>query len=86
MSRRHPSVTRPRVDPTRRQKRASRPLRTAGALLGLLGGVGIADRLLDLAKHGAHGEPLSHARLPPWLAAGVAAVGVILYWLGRRWQ
>ena len=72
--------------PSRRQKRASRPLRTTGALLGLLGGVGVADHLLNLANRGAYHEPISHARLPLGLAAGVAALGVVLYFVGRRWQ
>jgi hypothetical protein len=69
--------------PTRPQKRWSGRLRTAGALLVLLGTVALVDRVLP-------GSSNSVGMLPPvaQLALGGAAlaVGVTLFALGRKWQ
>jgi hypothetical protein len=60
--------------PSRIQKRWSGRLRTAGAVLALLGAVGIADAIVS--GFGA------------WqlVAAALLAVGLALFALGRRWS
>jgi hypothetical protein len=58
--------------PSQRQKRWSGRLRTAGALLTLLGAVGLGDA----ATSGFGSWPL---------AAALVAGGLVLYVLGRRW-
>jgi len=74
------------VPPNRLQKRWSARLRTAGALLLLLGAVAIADYALGLASPSNSTAVFADARAP--LAAGLAAlaVGGPLFWLGRRWR
>jgi hypothetical protein len=59
--------------PSRIQKRWSGRLRTAGALLALLGAVGIADAIIS----GFGAWPV---------AAALIAVGLALFALGRRWS
>ncbi len=72
------------MSPTRAQKRWSPRLRTAGALLLLIGTVALVDRLLP----GAVGE--SFVTLPAWLqlvvGAGAIAVGGASFLIGRRWR
>jgi len=67
---------------TRRRKRWSGRLRTAGALLLLVGAVGAVDRLLPRAADPVLGPG------PFGLAAALvlAAAGAALFWLGRRWR
>jgi hypothetical protein len=71
------------VPPSRAQKRWSPRLRTAGALLLLIGAVALVDRLLPGAN-----APLG--TLPPLaqlaLGAGALAVGAALFLVGRRWR
>ena len=59
--------------PSRRQKRWSGRLRTAGALLALLGAVGLADAVVS----GFGAWPV---------AAALVACGLGLFALGRRWS
>ncbi|RMH41798.1 MAG: hypothetical protein D6689_10120 [Deltaproteobacteria bacterium] len=72
--------------PTRRQKRWSGRLRTAGALLGMLGAVALADHLLDLASPQRASSVFAHTGAPAALGIAVTAAGVALYALGRRWS
>jgi hypothetical protein len=71
------------VSPTRLQKRWSARLRTAGALLLLVGTVAGIDRLLP-------GATQSYGTLPAWTQLGIAGaaltVGGVCFWLGRRWR
>jgi hypothetical protein len=73
-----------RVLPTRAQKRWAGRLRTAGALLMLIGTVALVDRLLP------GGAPESIVTLPATvqLAVGAAALaaGAVSFAFGRRWR
>jgi hypothetical protein len=68
------------MPPTRRQKRWSSRLRTAGALLLLIGAVGLVDQLLPGAREG-----LWPARTQSAVALAVLALGLLLFTVGRRW-
>ncbi|HZS38534.1 MAG TPA: hypothetical protein VFF06_16980 [Polyangia bacterium] len=69
--------------PSRAQKRWSPRLRTAGALLLLIGVVALVDRVLP-------GANASWGVLAPAvqisLGAGALAVGAALFLVGRRWR
>jgi hypothetical protein len=71
------------VAPTRRQKRWSGRLRTAGALLCLIGAVGLLDRLLP-------GSRESLGTLPGPVQLGIAtaalALGALALTVGKRWR
>jgi hypothetical protein len=67
------------VPPSRAQKRWSPRLRTAGALLLLIGAVAIGDRLLP----GARDLP---AALQFSLGAAALALGASLFLVGQRWR
>jgi hypothetical protein len=69
------------VTPTRRQKRWSGRLRTAGALCLLAGAVGLVDGLLPHAADPVLGRAPLEA-----VALGLAMVGAISFGLGRRWR
>ncbi|MCC6993497.1 MAG: hypothetical protein IT370_02595 [Deltaproteobacteria bacterium] len=73
--------------PTRRQKRWAGRLRTAGALLALLGGVATADHVVGLARAGSDDLAATHAIPAPLpVGLGALALGGLLYLLGRRWS
>jgi len=71
------------VPPSRAQKRWSPRLRTAGALLLLIGAVALVDRLLP-------GSTAPLGTLPPLvqlvLGAAALAIGGALFLVGRRWR
>lgn len=74
------------MPPTRRQKRWSGRLRTAGALLSMLGAVALADRLIDLASPTGTLDALGDDRAP-WIVGAVClVVGGAAYFLGRAWR
>ena len=74
------------MPPTRRQKRWSGRLRTAGALLAMLGAVAVADRLVNLASPTGTLDALGDDRAP-WIVGAVClVVGGALYVVGRRWR
>lgn len=70
--------------PTRAQKRWAGRLRTAGALLMLIGTVALVDRLLP----GGSAESIVTLPGGVQLAIGTAAVGIgaACFALGRRWR
>ena len=72
--------------PTRLQKRWSGRLRTAGALLSLLGAVALADYALGLGA--PRSTLVSSETRTAALVAGIAlvAIGIASYGLGRRWR
>jgi hypothetical protein len=68
--------------PSRRQKRWSGRLRTAGALLLLGGVVALIDGLLPQAN-----DPVLGGLPHRWaIAALFLGVGAVAFWLGRRWR
>jgi hypothetical protein len=70
--------------PTRSQKRWSPRLRTAGALLLLAAAVALADRLIPRAPDPVLGRERSSTLFA--VAAALALVGGVSFWLGRRWR
>lgn len=73
------------VQPTRTQKRWASRLRTAGALLLLLAGVGLVDRAVGLAAPARRPDALGGQALPSIVLLFAAAVGATCFALGRRW-
>lgn len=68
----------PRPGPTRRQKRWSGPLRTGGALAGMLGLMALADVVTGAA------DPLQRTSITAFgLLASLGGLAVYLF--GRRW-
>jgi hypothetical protein len=68
--------------PTRAQKRWGPRLRTAGALLLLLGVVALVDRALP----GSSGTFALPAGAQVALGAGAVSIGLVLFVVGRRWR
>jgi len=73
------------MPPSRLQKRWSGRLRTAGALVSLLGAVGVADRLVGLASPSPGLSPIGRQVMPLWAALALIGLGIALYGWGRRW-
>jgi hypothetical protein len=71
---------------TRLQKRWSGRLRTLGALLVLLGLVGLADRLVGLTAPSTGLSPVGRQVVPMWAVLAVLALGVGSFALGKRWS
>ncbi len=74
------------MPPTRLQKRWSGRLRTAGALLLLLGVVAIADSFLGLASPKTASSIFNDTRAQLGVGTVGLPVGAIAFWLGRRWR
>jgi hypothetical protein len=72
--------------PSRLQKRWSGRLRTAGALLTLLGLVGLADRLVGLASPSPGLSPIGRQVVPLWAGIALLGLGVSLFVWGKRWS
>ena len=72
--------------PTRRQLRWSGRLRTAGALLALLGGVALADAIVGLAAPSSPLSAVGRASTPIPVGIGLLLLGGALYALGRKWK
>jgi hypothetical protein len=74
------------MPPSRLQKRWSSRLRTAGALLSLLGLVAVADHLIGLASPSPGLAPVGRQVVPLWGALALFGLGAGLLVWGRRWR